>query len=283
MTISGQAKLAGIAGWPVAHSLSPALHGYWIAEHKLDAAYMPLPIRSENFAAALAVLPKLGFRGINVTLPHKEAAFELTTDHDASARATGAVNTILFEDGRLIGRNTDVLGFSTALRERVPESLVGKTAVVLGAGGAARAVVGALLSVGLARVNVVNRTSEKAQSLVQLFGPSVTAMAWKDASAALLRADALVNATSLGMIGQPPLEIDLGLLSPQAVVADIVYRPLETPLLQQATRRGLRAIDGLGMLMHQAQPGFAAWFGVEPKVTPKLRAHLVATLGGARC
>lgn len=279
MTISGQAKLAGIAGWPVAHSLSPTLHGYWIAEHKLDAAYVPLPIKPEDFAAALAVLPKLGFRGLNVTLPHKEAAFELTTDHDASAHATGAVNTIVFDGGKAIGRNTDVLGFSAALRERAPESLVGKTAVVLGAGGASRAVVGALLSLGVSAVNVVNRTAEKANALVQLFGASVKAARWSDAKAALARADVLVNATSLGMAGQPSLDIDVASLPAQAVVVDIVYRPLETKLLAEAKRRELRTVDGLGMLMHQAQPGFAAWFGVEPKVTPQLRAHLVAALG----
>jgi len=279
MTISGQAKLAGIAGWPVGHSLSPRLHGFWIAKHKLDAAYVPIAIRPEDFAAAMTLLPRLGFRGLNVTLPHKEAAFALTTGHDAAAMATSAVNTVVFADGKAIGRNTDVLGFSAMLREQVSDSLMSKRAVVLGAGGAARAVVGALLSLGIASVVVVNRTVEKAQALAQLFGSAVSAAAWKDFAAEAERADVLVNTTSLGMTGQPPLEVDLSAVPRHAIVVDIVYRPLETALLAQAKRRGLKTVDGLGMLMHQAQPAFAAWFGVEPKVTPQLRAHLVAALG----
>lgn len=279
MRISGHAKLAGIAGWPVGHSLSPRLHGFWIAEHKLDAAYVPLAVKPEDLAAALSVLPRLGFRGLNVTLPHKEAAFRLTSGHDAAAIATSAVNTVVFENGKAIGRNTDVLGFSAMLREHVPDSLISKRAVVLGAGGAARAVVGSLLSLGVVSVVVVNRTVEKAQALVQLFGSAVTAAAWKEFDANVGRADILVNTTSLGMTGQPPLDADLSGLPRHAVVVDVVYRPLETALLAQAKRRRLKAVDGLGMLMHQAQPAFAAWFGVEPKVTPQLRAHLIAALG----
>jgi len=278
MTISGEAKLAGVSGWPVAHSLSPRLHGYWIAEHRLDAAYVPLAIAPEDFAPALTMLPKLGFRGINVTLPHKEAAFRLTSEHDPAALATGAVNTIVFDKGKAIGRNTDVLGFSAMLRDQVPQSLMSKTAVVLGAGGAARAVVGALQSMGLAHVKVVNRTPEKAVAIRELFGTSVDPIPWNDANAALAGADLLVNTTSLGMRGQPDLDFDLSSLPGHAVVIDIVYRPLETTLLTQAKHRGLRTVDGLGMLMHQARLAFAGWFGVEPKVTPTLRAHLVAAL-----
>jgi shikimate dehydrogenase len=278
--ISGGAKLAGIVGWPVAHSLSPRLHGYWIAEHKLDAAYVPLPVRAEDFADAFAALPKLGFRGVNVTLPHKEAAFRATQDHDAAAVATGAVNTVVFENGRAVGRNTDVSGVSMMLRDGGITTLSSETAVVLGAGGGSRAVIAALLSLGAAKVVLVNRTVEKARTLGGFFGDRVVPAAWSDASGALKSAALLVNATSLGMTGQPPLEIDLAALPARGVVADIVYKPLETPLLGRAKARGLKAIDGLGMLLHQAVPAFHAWFGVDVKVTPALRAHLVAALEG---
>ncbi len=276
--ISGHAKLAGVVGWPVAHSLSPALHGFWIAEHKLDAAYVPLAVKSEDFGAALTLLPKLGFRGLNVTLPHKEAAFALTESHDDAARMTGAVNTIVFEHGRALGRNTDVSGFIALLGDNGIASLDGP-AVVLGAGGAARAVVAALLGLGASDVVIVNRTSDKAVALGAAFGAQVKAQPWDALSYTLARAQIVVNTTSLGMTGQPPLAIDLAPLSNDAAVCDIVYRPLETGLLRAARSRGLKAIDGLGMLLHQAVPGFAAWFGVTPKVTPALRAHLLAQMG----
>jgi len=280
MTISGHAKLAGVAGWPVAHSLSPALHGYWIAEHRLDAAYLPLAIKPEDFAEAFRALPKAGFRGFNVTIPHKEAAFALTDIHDDAARLTGAVNTVVFENGRASGRNTDAHGFSQLLRENGVGSLSGARAIVLGAGGAARAVIAALLSLGAAEILLVNRTLEKADLLAARFGDRVRSTTWSGLETALPHAGVLVNTTSLGMTGQPPLDVDLVALPSEAAVVDIVYRPLETPLLARAKARGLKAIDGLGMLLHQAQPGFAAWFGVEPKVTPQLRAHLIAQLGG---
>lgn len=273
--ISGRAKLAGVAGWPIGHSLSPALHGFWIEEHKLDAAYVPLAIAPGDFKDAFAALPKLGFRGLNVTLPHKEAAFALSTGHDEAARITGAVNTIVFDEGRVLGRNTDVYGFSQLLRDNGIGSLSNRVAVVLGAGGAARAVIASLIGLGAARVVVVNRTLDKAQALAALFGARVVA---QEGLAALGEAYLLVNTTSLGMTGQPPLALDLGAMSKGSAVIDIVYRPLETALLAQAKALGLKAIDGLGMLLHQAQPGFAAWFGVEPKVTPQLRAHLVGVM-----
>lgn len=273
--ISGRAKLAGVAGWPIGHSLSPALHGFWIEEHKLDAAYVPLAIAPGDFKDAFAALPKLGFRGLNVTLPHKEAAFALSTGHDEAARITGAVNTIVFDEGRVLGRNTDVYGFSQLLRDNGIGSLSNRVAVVLGAGGAARAVIASLIGLGAARVVVVNRTLDKAQALAALFGARVVA---QEGLAALGEAYLLVNTTSLGMTGQPPLAADIGAMSKGSAVVDIVYRPLETALLAQAKALGLKAIDGLGMLLHQAQPGFAAWFGVEPKVTPQLRAHLVGVM-----
>lgn len=280
MTISGQAKLAGVAGWPVGHSLSPRLHGFWIAQHRLDAAYVPLAIKPEDFAAAFAVLPKLGFRGFNVTLPHKEMAFSLTVDHDAAAVATGAVNTVIFENGKAVGRNTDVYGFSALLAEHGLVSLTSKSVVVLGAGGASRAIVASVLSLGAERVFLVNRTIEKAQALAKFFGERVQAGDWAGLPSLLARAALFVNTTSLGMNGQPALTIDLSPLPGDAVVADIVYRPLQTRLLAQTQARGLKAIDGLGMLLHQAQPGFAAWFGIKPEVTPELRAHLIAVLEG---
>lgn len=274
---SGRAKLAGVAGWPIGHSLSPALHGFWIEEHRLDAAYVPLAIGPGDFAEALAALPKLGFRGLNVTLPHKEAAFALCASHDETARMTGAVNTIVFDGGRPLGRNTDVYGFSQLLRDNGIGSLSNRVAFVLGAGGAARAVVASLLGLGAARVVVVNRTLDKAQASASLFGARVVAQAWTGL-AALGEAHLLVNTTSLGMTGQPPLAVDLGAMPKGSAVVDIVYRPLETALLAQAKALGLKAVDGLGMLLHQAQPGFAAWFGVEPKVTSQLRAHLIAVM-----
>jgi shikimate dehydrogenase len=275
--ISGRAKLAGVAGWPIGHSLSPALHGFWIEAHKLDAAYVPLAIAPGDFKDALAALPKLGFRGLNVTLPHKEAAFALSTRHDEAARMTGAVNTIVFDGGVALGRNTDVFGFSQLLRDNGIGSLSNRAAVVLGAGGAARAVIVSLLSLDVARVVLVNRTLDKAQALAALFGARVAARDWSGL-AALSEAHLLVNTTSLGMTGQPPLAIDLGAMPKGAAVVDIVYRPLETALLAQAKTLGLKAVDGLGMLLHQAQPGFAAWFGVEPPVTPQLRAHLIGAM-----
>lgn len=277
MTISGNAKLAGVAGWPIAHSLSPALHGFWIAEHKLDAAYVPLAIKAEDFADAFRTLAKAGFRGFNVTLPHKEAAFALVDSHDDAARLTGAVNTVVFENGRAQGRNTDVHGFVQLLRES-GVTLNGAGAVVLGAGGASRAVIAGLLSMGVSEIRLVNRTLDKAEALATRFGVRVKAADWSSLAKVLGHAGVLVNTTSLGMRGQPALDVDLTALPAHSTVVDIVYRPLETPLLARAKARGLKAVDGLGMLLHQAQPGFAAWFGVEPRVTPQLRAHLVSLL-----
>ncbi len=279
--ISGAAKLAGVAGWPIGHSLSPALHGYWIAEHKLDAAYVPLAIRPDEFGDAFKALPKLGFCGLNVTLPHKEAAFRLVDVRDEAAEATGAVNTVVFESGRVLGRNTDVFGFAESLREGGVGSLASQDVVVLGAGGAARGVVAGLFALGAKHVHLVNRSAVKAQALAVHFGARVTAHDWATLAELLRVTSLLVNTTSLGMTGQPPLEIDLAPMR-QGVVADIVYRPLETPLLSRARAQGLKGVDGLGMLLHQARPGFAAWFGVEPKVTAGLRAHLVSILEGRR-
>jgi shikimate dehydrogenase len=272
-TITGAARLAGVMGWPVRHSRSPRLHGYWLAQHGVDGAYVPLAVEPAQFAAAVRGLLACGFRGANVTIPHKEAAFALCDDLADSARRAGAVNTLRFEDGRILGSNTDGYGFLESLAEQAPgfDPRSGP-AVLLGAGGAARAIAAALLDAGCPRVTLVNRTRPRAEALAAaLGGPVLVAEAPPLAGAALL-----VNTTSLGMAGQPPLGIDLSPLPPAAVVADIVYVPLETPLLAAARARGLVAGDGLGMLLHQARPGFAAWFGVAPQVDAGLRAHVAA-------
>jgi shikimate dehydrogenase len=270
-TITGRARLAGVIGWPVAHSRSPRLHGYWLATLGLDGAYVPLAVEPARFEAAVRGLVACGFRGANVTIPHKEAAFALCDEVAASARRAGAVNTLVFEGGRILGSNTDGYGFLESLREQAPgfDPRSGP-AVLLGAGGAARAIGAALLDAGCPRLVLVNRTRGRAEALAEaLGGPVAVAETPPLADAALL-----VNTTSLGMAGQPPLAVDLSPLPSSAVVADIVYVPLETPLLAAARARGLLAVDGLGMLLHQARPGFEAWFGVAPQVDAALRAFV---------
>ncbi len=284
MGVSGKARLAGIMGWPVAHSRSPALHNFWIAAHRIDGVYVPLPVRPENLAAALRALPVLGFRGCNLTIPHKQAALALVDRLDPLARRIGAVNTIVVgADGSLEGRNSDAYGFREMLRENAAEwSAAAGPAVVLGAGGAARAVVAALAEERVAEIRLVNRTAAHAEALAaDLAAPAmrISLHPWQARAAVLDGAGLLVNTTSLGMAGQPALELDLAGLPPSAVVVDIVYVPLETPLLAAARRRGLRAVDGLDMLLHQGRPGFEAWFGTAVRVTPELRAALLATLG----
>ena len=272
MTIlSGHARLAGIMGWPVAHSRSPRLHGLWLRRHGIDGAYIPLPVRPERFADAVRSLADLGFRGANVTIPHKEAAFAVCDHVDPSAERAGAVNTLVFRSGRIEGSNTDGFGFLANLRDGAPDwRPEAGPAVLLGAGGSARAVAAALLEAGCPRLTLVNRTPARAEALARaLGGPIEVADRAPLGDAALL-----VNTTSLGMQGQPPLEIDLAPLPAGAVVADIVYVPRETGLLAAARARGLAAVDGLGMLLHQARPGFAAWFGAEPVVDDELRAFV---------
>ena len=281
MNLSGKAKLAGVLGWPIGHSLSPALHGFWIAEHGLDAAYVPLPVEPQHFDMALSALPRLGFSGVNITLPYKLRAFQLSDELDDAARATGSVNTVVFDGAKVLGRNTDVPGYLSSLDDAGAGQMKGKIVVVLGAGGAARGIVFGLLSRGAHQVLVVNRTRSKSDALVSFFGSPVAAIGWPDLTAALTGCDLLINATSLGMQGQSGLDIDLSHLKPSAIVSDIVYRPLETALLADARRRGHKCVEGLGMLLHQARPGFAAWFGLEPRVSPELRHHLVSVLEGA--
>ena len=273
--LSGHARLAGVLGWPVSHSRSPRLHGYWLETLGIDGAYLPLPVHPDGFADAVRALAALGFRGANVTIPHKQAAFEVCDVVDATARRAGAVNTLVFSDGRIHGSNTDGFGFLETVRDQAPGwQPADGPAVLLGAGGAARAIAAALLDAGCPLVTLVNRSRARADALAQDLGGAVAVADVPPLAGAAL----LVNTTSLGMQGHPPLAIDLSPLPATAVVADIVYVPLETPLLAAARAKGLRAVDGLGMLLHQARPGFEAWFGVAPRVDAALRDLIAADI-----
>lgn len=276
-------KRACVIGWPVEHSRSPAIHGYWLERYGLDGAYEKEAVPPQALASFLEDLPGHGYVGCNVTLPHKGAALRAAKKADEAARAIGAANTLWLDaGGTLNATNTDAYGFMTNLQTACPNWVPeAGPAVVLGAGGAARAIVFGLLAAGVPRIALANRTFEKAEALAHAFGPKVEAIAWEDRSAALAGTALLVNTTSLGMTGQPPLDIDLSALPASGVVSDIVYVPLETKLLAEARARGLKAVDGLGMLLHQAVPGFERWFGVRPEVTPDLRARILETLGGA--
>lgn len=272
-----EAPRAFVAGWPVAHSRSPMIHNYWLREHGLAGSYVALSVPPPEFDRFLKTLAAEGFVGGNVTLPLKEQAFALAAERTATAQAIGAANTIRFEDGRIIADNTDAEGFLGALDDEAPgwERVAG-LAVVLGAGGAARAVVAALASRGR-EIIVLNRTRERAESLAGGF-QGATAADWREAPGLLARAGLLVNTTSLGMHGQPELDIDLSPLPSEAVVDDIVYYPLQTRLIAQARARGLRVAPGLGMLLHQAVPAFARFFGLRPSVSAELRRFVEADM-----
>ena len=279
MIVTGSAKLAGVMGWPVAHSASPRLHGFWLKRYGIDGAYVPLPVAPQYLIRCLRVLPHLGFTGVNITLPHKEAVVAAVDSLSASARRIGAVNTVVVgNDGDLFGDNTDAFGFIENLKEGAPhwEATSGPV-VVIGAGGAARAACVALTDLGVDEVRVVNRSSARAEALASSLGGPLTVLPWKEKTAALTGASLVVNATTLGMTGQPALDIDLSALPPGAVVNDFVYSPLETPLLAAAAARGLLAVGGIGMLLHQARPAFAAWFNVDPEVTSELREFVLAS------
>jgi len=282
MRITGRTRLAGIMGWPVSHSRSPALHNFWIDENGVDGAYVPLPVNPEQLEAALRGLPVLGFRGCNLTLPHKQMAMSIVDRIEPVARKIGAVNTIIVDaEGKLEGRNTDAFGFRENLRESVPDwDPAGSAAVVLGAGGAARAVIAALAALKVREIRLVNRTMARAEAIARdldLPGLTIRVRPWDERHRLLDGTGILVNTTSLGMTGEPELDIYLAALPPEAVVADIVYVPLETGLLAAARRRGNRVVDGLGMLLHQGRPGFEAWFGTPVRVTRALRASVLTT------
>ena len=282
MTLTGKAKLAGIIGWPVGHSLSPVLHGHWLAEHGIDGAMVPLAAGREDFTAVIDGVRRAGFRGVNVTVPHKEAAFAMAHHVDAPAQAAGAANLLIFREDGIEGRNTDALGLAESLRESIG-ALDGKSVVLLGAGGAARGAILSLEMLGASKIHLLNRDAHRAKTLVGSLSEQVrsTLEAGTLADWSNVAGDAalVINSTSAGMGANPPLDIDLSLLPKTAAVCDIVYDPLETKLLKDAAMRGHRTIDGLGMLMHQAVPSFEAFFGVRPKVTPALRAALVKVLG----
>lgn len=270
---------ACVMGWPIAHSLSPALHGYWLKAHGIAGEYTRLAVQPEALPAALARLKTDDWRGCNLTIPHKEAALAQLDRIDAAARRIGAVNTVAVENGKLAGFNTDGFGFLENLRAAVPDfDVKAGPAVVLGAGGAARAIVDALGAAGAPEIRLVNRSLDRARTLARSFGGAIEPVPWERRAAALDGAALVVNATSLGMDKNPPLELDLARLPKAAVVNDIVYAPLETALLKAAKARGNPIVDGLGMLLHQGRPGFQLWFGVMPAVTPALRQAVLAAI-----
>ncbi|PHQ67698.1 MAG: shikimate dehydrogenase [Sneathiella sp.] len=280
-------KVANVMGWPIGHSLSPRLHGFWIKKYDLNAAYNARAVKAEDLERMLRDISAeylkkdQVFRGTNLTIPLKEVALDIVDILDPSAARIGAVNTVVIgDDGALIGRNTDGIGFIDSLKEHInADSLKGGTAVILGAGGAARAVATALVDLGLGHIHICNRSTDRAKILADHIGSRAISLPWDQRSDILGEADILVNTTSLGMSGQPPLEISLAKLKTTAVVIDIVYVPLETELLKAARAQGNLAIDGLGMLLHQAKAGFTAWFGVTPEVDADLRRHVLEGLG----
>ena len=260
-----------VIGWPITHSRSPLIHGYWLKRYGIDGSYTRQPVAPDDLASFISKLGASGYAGCNVTLPHKEAVFALVKRADESTERLGAVNTLYLRDGKTLGTNTDGEGFINSLRQSAPDlSLVNTRAMVLGAGGASLAVVNALLEHGVSDVTIANRTVEKAEQLRRRFGARISPLSWEHAADQLTDCSLLVNTTSLGMTGQPELHLDLSRLGVDTVVTDIVYTPLRTKLLTDSARRGNRVVEGLGMLLHQAVRGFSLWFDVTPDVTGEL-------------
>lgn len=266
-------------GWPVDHSRSPIIHNHWIAEHGLRGSYVLLPVAPEKLEQALRALPALGFAGCNLTIPHKVAARSIVDRIDPLAQRVGAINCIVVEaDGSLSGRNTDAFGYVQSLRDAHPRwQPSAGPALVLGAGGAARAVIAGLLENGVPSIRLTNRSPEKTHELVAAFGPQLMAVDWAERHTAVDGAALVVNTTNLGMQGQPALDLDLAALSPKALVSDVIYVPLETPLLAAANLRGNITVSGLGMLLNQARPAFEAWFGVMPRISDALLGKVHAS------
>ena len=279
MSFTSAAVVAGIAGWPVKHSRSPRIHNYWLRKYGIDGVYVPFPICPDEAFSSFRSLSRLGIAGLNVTIPHKETAFNAVDEADEWAERLRAVNTITIRNGLLYGTNTDAYGFIEGLRETHPSWTASSgPAVVLGAGGAARAVVAALRSEGAPAIHVVNRTIKRAEKLCHDLGEPAIPIPWARSEESLAEAMLVVNTTVLGMVGKPKLDLKLGGLDAAAIVYDIVYTPLETFFLKQARSRGNIGIDGLGMLLHQARPGFKEWFGTEPEVDSQLREHVLTDL-----
>jgi shikimate dehydrogenase len=283
MSITGSAKVAGVIGWPIAHSLSPTMHAYWIDKYGVNGAFVPLAVRPEDFARAIDGLCRAGFRGVNVTVPHKEAAFALAARADLAAKITGAANLLLFGEDGITAHNTDSVGLTHCLAERLgPHGLQGKVAAIWGAGGAARAAVLALDRLGAAQIRIFNRTLGRAGAVVAALSgkvaPDLASFDYEAWNTEAKGASLLVNATSAGMSATPSLDLPLDVLPPDAWVFDAVYNPLQTGLLKRATARGLKTIDGLGMLMHQAAPAFEAFYEVAPVVDATLRHVLEKAL-----
>lgn len=268
-----QPILAGVVGWPISQSKSPALHGHWLRRYDINGHYVPIPLAPDNFESGIRALPKLGFRGVNVTIPYKENALALATSISDRAALIGAANTLIFRDnGGIRADNTDGYGFLKNLEQSYPDwDAKDGPAVVFGAGGAARAVVSALLTAGAPEVRISNRTRHRADNLRDQFGAKVTVVDWAKVNDALDGAATVVNSTSLGMVGQPPLKVRISAAPRSALVTDLVYNPIQTELLEDAIGRGMRVVDGVGMLLHQAVPGFEAWFDVRPEVDRDLR------------
>ncbi|WP_068116144.1 shikimate dehydrogenase [Tropicimonas marinistellae] len=276
--MSERIPLAGVIGSPVAHSLSPRLHGHWLRSYGLKGHYVPLEVDPSNLQDVLRILPNMGFVGVNVTIPHKEMALELANLVTDRAALIGAANTLIFyEDGRIHADNTDGYGFLANIRQNIPEwDASWGPAAVFGAGGASRAIITALLDAGAPEIRLANRTRTRAEALRLEFGPRIVVHDWALSAQMLDGAATVVNTSSLGMEGQPEFRISLDKLDPSAVVTDIVYVPLRTPFLEAAAARGCRTVDGLGMLLHQAVPGFERWFGHRPSVDDTLRQAVLA-------
>lgn len=273
-------KKAFVTGWPIAHSKSPLLHQYWLNEYGIKGSYEALPVEPQNFKSFLLALPDSGFAGGNVTIPYKEEAFELVQSKDQTAEILGAVNTLWVEDDKVRAGNTDAYGFTNNMDEYAPGWREKENAVVLGAGGASRAVIHAILEAGFKEVHIVNRTLERAKTLADRFGGRCFSHGWHGLGELSGQCRVLVNTTSLGMNRDEEVILpELAGFSEDTIISDIVYTPLQTPLLRLAHARGLKTVDGLGMLLHQAAPGFEKWFGTRPAVSRELRNHILSSMG----
>jgi shikimate dehydrogenase len=275
-------KQACVIGWPIEHSRSPAIHGYWLARYGIDGRYTKRAVPPDEIDTFLSSLASEGLAGCNVTIPHKEAAYRRADEREASAIAVGAANTLWLENGRLCAANTDTYGYMTYLAQQAEDwSRRDAPVSILGAGGAARAIVHGFLEAGVSEIRIFNRSLGRAEALAKAFGPRLRVMPWEQRSTASTEAAVLVNTTSLGLKGAGSLEMDFTDFHPDCIVSDIVYVPLETGLIREARRHGLRTVDGLGMLLHQAVPGFEKWFGVRPEVTDELYDRIAADIEGA--